>query len=138
MARDGWALRGEEHECDSCGKRGDDYYVIAFYILPTRLVRKRHRLRGKRAWFCRECYEADPDLPVLADGARVTVAKSPVRPDKSPCLFCRSKTPQDINGLYGVVTSLLRMGDSIIECLPLAFVCSDCVETHQVGLVTSI
>ena len=65
---DPYRLRAEEHGCNTCGVKGDVFYTVQFYILPSKLVRKRHKDRAQTAIYCRRCYERAEHLPYLVDG----------------------------------------------------------------------
>ena len=119
--------------CKSCGDQTDKFYFLQYYILPSRLVRKRHRDKNRCAVYCCSCYEAHEELDIEIDDKPLTVNKSNV-PDLNNlrCFICGSEM---IDGsLYGVITMLLLMSGSGIESKPLAYMCSDCAENRTIEL----
>lgn len=137
--KDSLTLRAEEHGCNSCGARGNAFYAVEFYILPTRLRRKRHRDRHQTALFCRDCYEQDQELPILIDGQTVFVSKTPSqRAEDVCCMTCGCALIDNHGRLYSMVTSSLIIDSSCIEWFVLLVMCHQCVETHRVGLVGKI
>lgn len=126
---------GKERGCVSCGKKTDVFYWIEYYLLPTKLVRKRHREKERAALYCRRCYESDPNLHFEIDGKHYSVPQTSSNDFKNIyCIVCNNET-KDSRQLHGVVTSLLMMGGSGIENYPLAFLCSKCVEDHELNFL---
>jgi hypothetical protein len=120
-----------DYGCKSCGAQTDKFYFVHYYILPSRLVRKRHRDKNKCAVYCCSCYEAHEELDIEIDGKPLTVNKSNV-PDLNNlrCFICGSEM---LHGdLYGVITMFLLMGGSGVESKPLAFLCYECAENYTV------
>ena len=127
-------LSPEGLACDSCGTAGAVFYKVEFYILPTRLVRKRHKDRGRTGIYCRPCHEREPDLAVELNGNTVTVPKAPRRGKDAlpPCLACGKAVT--LPGLYALLTSVLVMSGSFVENFVLAALCADCAETRKIDL----
>ncbi len=136
MDKDPYTTVSEQFGCYRCGKKGVIFYAIEYYILPTRLVRKRHRDKGHTSICCRDCFEADTALSVQIDGISVAIPKegrhSPQTPADSKCVACGDT--RSLDGLYGVITKTLFMDGSMIENAPLAWFCSNCVEQKEVVL----
>jgi hypothetical protein len=131
----GWAL---ERACDCCGARGDAYYEVRYYVLPTRLVRKRHRDLARTATYYRACFEHAPDFPVLV-GGRLVLAPKALPQDLTgwPCLACG--TPLRTTGeLCGVLSYLLIERGVCIEDGPLGFLLRECVERYPVTLLPDV
>ena len=132
------SLRAEEHGCNSCGAKGDKFYEVRFYILPSRLIRKRHKDRSQTAIYCRACYEKNPYLPYLIDGEPASVPTTPrVDPQHANCPVCDRRIGDALTadgGLYGLITSSLLMELSIIENWVLVTFCEPCVESHKISL----
>ena len=124
---------GMDYGCMSCGTKTDKFYFVEYYILPSKLVRKRHRDKNRFALYCCSCYEAHDQLHIEVDGKPLTVNKSNA-PDLNNlrCFICGSEMLH--GSLYGQITMLLLMGGSGIESKPLAFMCSDCVENRTIEL----
>ena len=115
--------------CKCCGAKGDVFYWLEYSIFPTRLVRKRHRDKEIAAIYCRSCYEKDSEFHLEVGGNTYSAPKvSCITPQEQLCIVCGGRPKE----LYGVVSSLLLMAGSGIENIPLAFLCSDCVEQHEV------
>jgi hypothetical protein len=130
-----WAL---ERTCDCCGARGDTYDRVSYYVLPVRLVRKRHRDLGRTATYCRACFEHAPDFPVLVGGRRVLVPKGMRKePTGLPCLACGTPIGTT-RQLYGLLTCLLIERGACIKDGPLGFLLRECVETYPVTLLPDI
>lgn len=135
------SLRAMTFPCTCCGKTGDVYYWIQFYILPHRLLRKRHRERKQDVRYCRSCFEKNENLPILFDDRCVTIPKTP-RGDLEdmgwfPCFHC-GKRVIDNKGLYGFLASTFVVGGSLIENAPLAYLCAACVEDHTIRFLATI
>jgi hypothetical protein len=137
MDKDPYTTISEQSGCDSCGKRGVIFYAIEYYILPSKLVKKRHRDKSQASICCRDCFEADTTLPVQIDGVSVAIPKErghfPKTPADSKCVACGDT--RNLDGLYGLITKTLFMDGSIIESAPLARFCSSCVERKEVVLL---
>ncbi len=137
MDKDPYTTRSEQSGCDRCGKKGVIFYAIEYYILPTRLVRKRHRDKSQIFICCRDCFETDTALPVQIDGVSVDIPKEPKHFPQMPadrkCVACGDT--RSLDGLYGLITKTLFMDGSIIESAPLARFCSSCVERKEVVLL---
>ena len=140
-------VRAEDHGCNTCNTRGGVFYAVQFYVLPARLVRKRHKERQQLAVYCRSCYETSQALPFLVDGRRFTVSKAGLGQvlaigDESgllpalECTFCGS--PFGHRCLYGLLSSTLWMHGSMIEANLLAHFCETCVESHRISLVAKL
>ncbi len=122
---------GIEHGCMSCGAKTDKFYFVEYYMLPRKLVRKRHRDRERFALYCPSCYEAYDQLHAEVDGKPLIINKVIVSDlNNLRCIICGSEIPYGT--IHGVVTVLLLMGGSGIESGPLAFFCSECAECHTV------
>ena len=129
-----------ERGCHCCQNRVPSCYVLNYRILPTRLVRKRHRVREQKVIFCRSCYETGDFLPMLIDGNSCALQMRGLdieRQASIPCRHCRSPVLLG-QGLYGLITSSLWMSGSCIESMPLALFCSECTENRTVTLQTEI
>ncbi len=122
-----------DYGCKSCGTHTDKFYFLDYYILPSRLVRKRHRDKNRCAVYCCSCYETNEELDIEIDGKPLTVNKSKT-PDLNNlrCFICGSEILN--SSLYGQITMLLLMSGSGIESKPLAFLCSNCVENCTIEL----
>lgn len=134
-------LRAQDQGCNNCGARGDVFYAVQFYFLPSRLIRKRHRDRQHSAIYCRECYESHPTLPLQIDDTPSSVPTSPAAPSADrKCHLCETTVRDNhMNGkLYGSITTTFWVGVNMTECRLLAFVCGDCVESHKISLMAKI
>jgi hypothetical protein len=134
-------LRAQEHGCNACGVRGDVFYGVEFYILPTKKVRKRHKDRKQCAIYCRNCYEQHSDLPFHVDGESASVPVPPrINPQDHDCAICGEVSVATLGRerLYGLITSTLWMELSMIENHCLAFFCESCVESHKISLLAKI
>ena len=140
-------VRAEDHGCNTCGARGKVFYNVSFYILPARLKRKRHKEREHAAIYCSTCYDGIDAVPFLVDGERFTAAKSGIlktavtklEPTPLPvpqCSLCGN--PLDHGTLYGVITSVLWMHESLIEESLLAVFCGPCIESRRIRLVAKL
>jgi len=124
---------GVDHGCCSCGTKTDRFYFVEYYILPSRLVRKRHRDRNRFEVYCCSCYEERDKLDIEINSVPTTVDKnSKVDPDSTRCFVCGSHV--DHTKLHGLLTVLLLMAGAAIESRPLAFLCDKCVEEHVIEL----
>ena len=120
--------------CVVCGEAGNSFYIVQYYILPSRLVRKRHRDKRRMVFYCSPCYDKDETFEFEVDGKSYSVPRKPqVDPMDRTCIVCDSR---DIRppGLYGTVSSTLQIGGSFFEDYVLAFLCSKCVEEYEVCL----
>ena len=124
---------GMDYGCMSCGIKTDKFYFVNYYILPSRLVRKRHRDKNRYAVYCCSCYEAHEKLDIEIDGKPVVVNKANIiDPNALRCFTCGSEMHHE--ALYGLLTILLLMRGSGIESKPLAVFCSECTEEHTIEL----
>jgi hypothetical protein len=124
---------GMDHGCMSCGAKTDKFYFVEYYVLPSRLVRKRHRDKNRWTVYCCSCYEAHEELDIEIDGNPVVVNKTNIiDPNALRCFMCGSEIHH--GAIYGVLTTLLLMRGSGIENRPLAFFCSECTEEHTIEL----
>lgn len=138
---EGPTLRALEHGCNTCGARGEVFYYVSFYILPMKLLRKRHRERAQNAIYCRSCYETHSELPILIDGESASIPMTPrIEPQQMGCTVCgrRLVDTYEHRELYGLITSSLWMYRSIVESQCLAIFCGQCVESHRISLVGKI
>jgi len=117
--------------CQACGKKTDNFYFVEYYMLPRKLVRKRHREKERSTLLCPSCYEETEFLAVsVADGS-LAVSKAGQRDmNDLKCILCYTEI-KDAQ-VYGVVTLLHMIGGSGIESKPLAFLCTDCTENQKV------
>jgi len=132
-----------EQDCGSCGrscgKPARGFYVVQFYILPAKLVRKRHKARKQTVILCRDCYEDSATLSYLLDGQQVSVPKVPrVEDSDQRCTICSTPVEDFLPGLYGLIASTFMIDDSFIENFPLAIFCGRCVEAHTIDLAGAI
>jgi hypothetical protein len=135
---DPFRFRAEDQGCNTCGARGDEFYTVSFYILPVRLVRKRHKDRKQVAIYCRECYERAEELPYLMDGQLHVVSKHP-KPEELEDLRCAiCAIPYRHGTLYGVISYMLWRDSSIIEQQILTFFCDECIKSHKFSLVAKL
>jgi hypothetical protein len=124
---------GMDHGCMSCGVKTDKFYFVDYYILPSRLVRKRHRDKHRFALYCCSCYEAHDQLDIEVDSVPLAVDKANrIDHNALRCFLCGSEMHH--GALYGVLTTLLLMRGSGIESRPLAFFCPECTEGHTIEL----
>lgn len=137
--------RAKEHGCNSCGVRGIVFYTVEFYILPSRLVRKRHKEREQTAVYCQPCYEKHSELPFFVDDDRRVISRFPSEePQERPCPVCGKPfdaifaEPGGEPRLYGVVSVTLWMELSPEEGQCLATICGECVEAHKISLVAKL
>lgn len=137
MDKDPYTTRSAQSGCDLCGKKGVIFYAIEYYFLPSRFVRKRHRDKSQIAICCRDCFEADPTLPVQVGGVSVTIRKDPRSIPRKPagfkCAGCGNTL--NLDALYGVITKTLFIDGSMIENAPLAWFCLSCIERQDVVLL---
>lgn len=121
--------------CVKCGAKTDVFYWVEYYILPSKLVRKRHRDKGQAAIYCRPCHEKEPDLHFDIGGVPYSATKTPREYDTpQPCIVCGVDTNAP-SELYGVIASLLLIQGSAIENYPLAYLCKTCLEKHEVRFI---
>ena len=100
---------GKEAGCSFCGTKGDTFYWLEYYILPTRLVRKRHRAKEIGAIYCRTCYEKDDRFHFEVDGKTYSTPKAPAKTSpQNLCVVCYNQV-RSPKALYGVISSLLMM-----------------------------
>ena len=122
----------KELGCLKCGAKGDVFYWVEYYILPSKLVRKRHRDKNYAVVYCRPCYEKEPDLHLEIGGVPYSASKTPRQYDTpQPCIVCGVDTNAP-SELYGVVASSLLIQGSAIENYPLAYLCKACLEKTDV------
>jgi hypothetical protein len=122
---------GTEHGCMSCGTKTEKFYFVEYYMLPRKLVRKKHRVRERFALYCPSCYEANEQLVLQVDDKPLPINKIIISDvNNMHCILCGSAIPDGT--IQGVITVLLLMGGSGIESGPLAFFCSECTENHTV------
>jgi hypothetical protein len=108
--------------------------VLQYYILPAKLVRKRHRDKERATVYCRPCYEKDPELSFKVDGKGYSVPKAPSRDAREGrCVVCGGKASAP-DQLYGVITPMSPPRALYTGTFPLAHVCSSCAENCQVDL----
>lgn len=136
MHDDPYTTMAKEHGCCSCGQRTDRFYSLEYYILPSRLVRKRHRDKGRIAIYCQRCFEYQEHIAVRIGNDSVSMPSgyripSPVPADLK-CMACHQTMPRE--GLYGVLAVTLHMSGSMIENRPLAKMCSVCAESKDISL----
>jgi hypothetical protein len=139
MWNDPFTARTLNEGCASCATPSPSCYAVQFSLVPRRLVRKRHKEREQMILFCRSCYDATPDLPVLLNGTQVAIPKRGINEDElfqtqGPlCLLCQARF-LPWKGLHGLIQSGLWMSGSCIESLLLASFCPQCVENLSVDL----
>ncbi len=122
-----------DYGCKSCGIQTDKFYFIDYYILPSRLVRKRHRDKHRCAVYCCTCYEAHEELDIEIDGKPRTISKSrKIDLNALQCFMCGSEMQH--GELYGALTMLYMMSGSGIENKPLACFCAKCTEECTIEL----
>jgi hypothetical protein len=111
---------------------------VEFYILPSKLVRKRHKDRKQVAIYCRECYERTESLPYLVNGHHQVISKNsgPKELEDLRCAICG--IPHKPRTLYGLITSTLWMDSSMVESQFLAIFCDECVESREISLVARL
>ena len=66
-----------EEGCAACGTTGDAFYLLQYYILPTKKVRKKHRDKAVSIMYCRTCYENDSDIQFSFGGEIFSFTKTP-------------------------------------------------------------
>ena len=128
-----------ECSCACCGKPATDGVCrLDYYILPTKLVRKRHKERKRTANYCVDCYKAADRIPVRIGEGLVHLPKMGSRDLQAhECPGCGDKLPHD-GSLYGcVVLSVDEDGRSSYNA-PLAMLCSDCAENCEVELPSTL
>lgn len=122
-------------KCRTCATISPSFYHVQFYFLPSKLVRKRHRDRQRQAFFCRECFEKTPTLPVEVGGRRFSVLKRPPAQEETcSCLGCGEGAVEP-GRLYGLLACTLLVRSSAIESGPLASICEACGEANALELV---
>jgi hypothetical protein len=122
-------------KCRTCAKIAPSFYHVQFYFLPSKLVRKRHRDRKREAFFCRECFEKTPTLPVHLGGRRLSVTKRPpVQEGTCLCLGCGEGAVLP-DWLYGLMACTLLVRSSAIESGPLASLCAECGEANALEII---
>jgi hypothetical protein len=140
MWYDPFSAKASEEGCASCGTPSVSCYVVQFSLFPRRLVRKRHRERERTILFCRSCFEATAELPILLNGAEVPVPKKGINDGEQPfqehgplCFLCPHRFLPG-QGLHGLLQSSLWMSGSCVESLLLAAFCPPCVENLTIEL----
>lgn len=120
--------------CDSCGQLvGPTAYRVKFYILPSRLRRKRHKDKAREALYCATCYDNWQRVPYFVDGIECPLSKvQKAEPREMLCPICIKPLPEILPGLYGLIVSECSIDDSSIETWPLATFCGECVENHEI------
>jgi hypothetical protein len=128
MWNDPFTSQMSEDGCECCGETGTTCYLVQFYLLPRKLIRKKHRDRSRAAIFCRSCYEAENTLPVSINQTIQRLPKKGLN-DRQELLHCYQcgHSYKDTK-LYGLIASSLWMSGSCIESLPLARFCTECAE----------
>jgi len=132
--QDPYTRLAQEFGCSSCGNRGGIFWKVEYYILPSRLVRKRHRAKHTLKIFCRPCYESSPEFDFMVGNRKVLAAKKFMTSDTrglSNCIACGGKCA---DGLYGILTATLFMEGSMIENYPMGMLCAQCAEENVVEL----
>lgn len=136
---DPYTKEASERGCHCCQNRVHSCYVVDYRILPTRLVRKRHRDREHKLVICESCYETADVFPVLLDGKshRLQTIGAIMGHDSVSCRQC-SLRAFPTEGRYGVISSSLWSMGRCIKSIPLAFFCSECVDNKLVTLLADI
>ena len=64
------------------------YYKLEYYVLPSRLKRKRHFDRERCGFYCRECFESIDTLVIRVDQTHIEVPIPSLdeKPALTPCL----------------------------------------------------
>jgi hypothetical protein len=138
MWSDPFSERANKEGCASCGMKTTSCYVVDFGFFPRKLVRKHHRTQHQTVLFCRPCYEAASELPIVVGGTAVNVGKKGISIAQGvPCLPCGQLFLPG-QALYGFLQCSLWMSGSCVESLPLACFCSKCAEKLTIGLVAKI
>jgi len=135
---DPFRFRAEDQGCNTCGAKSDVFYAVSFYILPPRLVRKRHKDRKQVAIYCRGCYERTEELPYLVDGRPYIVSKNSGSKEFEDLRCAVCGIPYKHGTLYGLITSTLWIDSSMVDNQFLATFCDECVESHKVSLVAKL
>ena len=125
----------KEHGCSLCGAKGSVFYWIEYYILPSRLVRKRHRDKARCAIFCRACYEKTSEFVFAVNGTQLSVSKKGSKNfGDAQCVVCAHRMMDTAGSLYGVVASVLLTDAALSESRPIAYLCAECLEERDVCL----
>ena len=119
--------------CKLCGKKLEKFYFMQYYILPSRLVRKRHREKERCAVYCCSCYESSEELDFEINGSAAVVNKD-IKIDLNimRCFCCEKIIVYGT--LHGLLTMFLMMHGSGIESRILAVFCDECSETSLIEL----
>lgn len=124
---------GTEYGCHICSKKTDNFCFIEYYILPSKLVRKRHREKEQCILLCPYCFDNNDLLAVSGTGKSVVISKTEYHDmNNIECNIC--DVDMDLSQIHGIVSLLHMIGGSGIESRPLAFFCSDCLEQWGVGV----
>ena len=65
--------------CCICGTRTDTFYFVEYYMLPRKLIRKRHRDKERFILYCQSCYEQNQLLALSVDDKPFAIAKAGCR-----------------------------------------------------------
>ena len=126
---------GMDYGCSYCGRTTDNFYYIEYYILPSRLVRKRHRDKGRCELICPPCYESIDEMIISLNGVPLKIPKSGIRDmNNLYCAMCGDKLED--GDLYGLIALMHMNWCSCIQSDPLAVFCPNCVEKYTIELQT--
>jgi ribosomal protein L37E len=129
-------------KCSSCGKNSPSFYHIKFSF-TSKPKGIRYRKRNRQAFFCDECFEKMPTLPVEMEGERFFVStKQRAGEEWMRCLRCGRKTFSVYSVLGCARVNEITLSDfpplpsfctpadrhSTREFQPLASVCAACGE----------
>ena len=125
--------------CASCGSvLGAAFHQLDFYLLPTKLLRARHKKKSQCIYYCSTCYDGRDRLSYLVDGNQCPLGKvQRLKPAEMLCPICIKSLDEIMPGLYGLIVAGFWVGGSCIESWPVATFCGECVESHDIQLPTT-
>ena len=106
--------------CDCCHARLPSFHAVDYYLLPSKLMQKRHRDQKQMDIYCFSCFDKDEKLPILIDGQRILLSKKSLRfngQDSLPCIHCGSPIRFD-GTLYGMFTGSLWVPGFCVRAFP--------------------
>lgn len=126
----------QDFGCSRCQTVASLFWLVELYFLPSRLVRKRHRIKERASLYCDACYEASGYMLLGAPERSICVPKPVKKPDSRAgiiCPLCQRRV--NIGAIYGIISTLHMAGESMRESFPLATICSDCAEQDTIRMV---
>lgn len=124
----------ENPACVSCGiTLGEAFHQLDFYLLPTRLLRVRHKRKKQRIHYCSTCYDGRDRLSYFVNATLCPLEKvQRLTPAEMLCPICIKPLDEILPGLHGLIVVGFWVGGTCIESWPVATFCGECVEKHDI------